>query len=136
MATWIMASLVSVWYSYSTRSRRYPTSQPNVRSTTHRRGCTRNPSAALAAIVTFHRHTRRTYSTNRRLNPLSAITSRTRGSQCRAAPSSHRPASRSWSFAGVTSRAHTSPSESTPTTRLRPTAFFPPVVPPGAAGSS
>src|SRR5438270_148906 len=66
-------------------SRRYRTNHPNVRSTTHRRGWTLNPSAAFRVIVTAHRHTRRTNSTNRLLKALSAITSRTRGSSRRPA---------------------------------------------------
>jgi hypothetical protein len=79
MATWIMASLASGWYSH--RGRRHDTSQANVRSTTPRRGCARNPSAAFAAAVTSRRHARRTNSSNRLEHPLSAITSRTRGSR-------------------------------------------------------
>jgi hypothetical protein len=46
-----MASLVSGWYSYSHRRRRYATSQANVRSITPRRGCPRNPSDALAVTA-------------------------------------------------------------------------------------
>src|SRR3954452_21657511 len=114
-------------------SRRYRTSHPNVRSTTHRRGWILNPSAAFLVIVTAHRHTRRTNSTNRRLKALSAIPSRTRGSHRRAAASSQHPPSRSCTSAVTTDNAQTSPSESTPMNRLRPFAFFPPVVPAGAA---
>src|SRR5438270_14094317 len=114
-------------------SRRYRTNHPNVRSTTHRRGWTLNPSAAFRVIVTAHRHTRRTNSTNRLLKALSAITSRTRGRSRRAAPSSQHPPSRSCTSAVRTDSAQTRPSESTPMNRLRPLTFFPPVEPAGAA---
>src|SRR5258708_3805545 len=114
-------------------SRRYRTNHPNVRSTTHRRGWILNPSAALVVVVTPHRQVRRTNSTNRLENPLSAITSRTRGRKRRAASSSQQPPSRSWTSAVSTDNAQISPSESTPMNRLRPLAFFPPVVPAWAA---
>ena len=117
-------------------SRRYRTNQANVRSTTHRRAWIWNPAAAFAVIVTFHRQAVRTNSWNRLLKPLSAITSRTRASRCRTPANNHRPPSRSWTSAVVTSKAHTSPSESTPTNRLRPFVFFPPVVPFRAAAMS
>src|SRR5262249_8164708 len=109
------------------------TSQANVRSTTHRRGWTLNPSAAFLVIVTAQRQTVRTNSWKRLLKALSAITSRTRASRCRAAPTSHRPAARSWTEAGVTSGAEPRPGESPATNRLRPLVFFPPVEPLGAA---
>src|SRR5262249_10030908 len=114
-------------------SRRYRTSQANVRSTTHRRGCTRKPSAALAVIVTAHRQTRRTNSWNRLLKPLSAMTSRTRGRYPRAAAKSPPPPSPSRTSAARPDTAHPRPRESAPMNRLRPPTFFPPVVPLGAA---
>src|SRR4051794_34583674 len=72
---------------------------------------------------------------NFRLNPLSAITSRSRGRRWRNWLSSHRPPSRSCTSAVVTQSAQISPSESVRTNRLRPFTFFPPVVPAVAAGA-
>lgn len=95
-----------------------------------------NPLGAVAVVVTFHPHRRRTQSMNRRLNPLSAITSRSRGSRWRNWLRSHRPPSRSWTSAVVTHNAQISPSESTSTNRLRPLTFFPPVVPAVAGRAS
>src|SRR5262245_7796783 len=72
---------------------------------------------------------------NFRLNPLSAMTSRSRGSRPRTWLSSHRPPSRSCWSAVVTHNAQISPSESTRMNRLRPFTFlrpfylFSPVVP-------
>ena len=60
-------------------------------------------------------------------NPPSAITSRTRGSRCRAAPGSPHPPSRSRTSAVATDRARIDPSASTPMGRLRPSTFLAPV---------
>jgi len=133
MATRIMASLVSGSRSWSTSSRLYRTSHPNVRSTTQRLGWIWNPFGALAVVVTRQLHARRTHATKRRLNPESAMTSRTRASSPRTGASSQHPPSRSCTQAGTTSNAHTIPSESTATNRLRPLVFFPRVVPLGSA---
>jgi len=92
MATRIMASLVSGSRSWSTSSRLYRTSHPNVRSTTQRLGWIWNPFGALAVVVTRQLHARRTHATKRRLNPESAMTSRTRASSPRTgARSQHHP---------------------------------------------
>lgn len=136
MAAQIIASLDSGKYSKSTSSRRYRTSQANVRSTTQRRGWIRKPSAAFWVIVTAQPQTRRTKATNRLLKPLSAITSRRRGNWPATSASRYRPPSRSWILAGVTSKAQIKPNESTITKRLRPLIFFSPVVPLGAASVS
>lgn len=128
MAAQIIASLDSGKYSKSTSSRRYRTNQANVRSTTQRRGWMRKPSAAFWVIVTAQPHTRRTKSTKRLLKPLSAITSRKRGNRSATVANRYRPPSRSWTLAGITSKAQIKPSESTITKRLRPLIFFSSVV--------
>src|SRR5262249_60384413 len=62
--------------------------------------------------------------------PLSALPARNRGSKLRTGLNSHRPPSRSWWSALVTHNAQIRPRESVRMNRLRPSTFFPPVVPP------
>src|SRR5262249_58197434 len=88
---------------------------------------------AFGVLVAGQPQFRLTQWTNRRLKPAAAITSRTRASSPRTSASSQQPPSRSCTSAGSTSKAHTKPSESTATKRLRPLTFFPPVVALGAA---
>lgn len=67
------------------------------------------PASAGAVAVAPAPHARRTHATNFLLNPLSAMTSRTRGSRCRNWLSSHRPSSRFFWSAVVTHRPRSAP---------------------------
>ena len=76
-----------------------------------------NPFGALCVVATRHPHRRITHSTNRFVNPASAITSRARGNVPRTPSGNQHPPSRSWTSAVVTCTAQTSPIESTATNR-------------------
>jgi|SRR5579864_253420 len=104
--------------------------QPNVRSTTHRRGTTTNPIAPAGRFIncTVQFQKREAHL----INPAyaeSAHTKRSEGNSWLLPFRSCLAPAKSLTSAAVTSTMSTSPKLSTSTCRLRPTTFFSPVVP-------
>src|SRR4051812_23571332 len=134
MATLMNASLLSTVRSYSLDSRRDRPSQPNVRSTIHRFGCTTNPVWPASFRTTTPTPPHLTHPCRRAVSKwVSPHTTFSRLTAARSRSIRGGPPARSWVSAGTTMSAHTSPRVSTATNRLRPATFFPPVVPVRAA---
>src|SRR4051794_16326923 len=134
MATLMNASLLSGVRSYSFASRRDRPSQPNVRSTIHRFGCTTNPTCPASFFTTTPTHPHLTQPWVRAASKCeSPHTTFSRFTAARSRSISGTPPARSWVSAGTTISAHTRPRVSTATNRLRPATLFPPVVPVRAA---
>lgn len=129
MAMRIKASVLSFVRSYSLLRRRERLSQPKVRSTIHRRGCTEKPRCPTAALITWPHHPQRTQAhVSAPWNAESAHKRCTYLTISCTDCNNRRPPSRSWVLAGRISNPQTRPSVSTARKRLRPQTFFPRIV--------
>src|SRR5947207_5760499 len=134
MATLMNASLLAVVRSYSFDSRRERLSHPNVRSTIHRFLWGTNPFCPTSFLATTPAHPHHTQACRRAGSKWeSPQTTLTRLTAARSFWIRGMPPARSWTDAGVTITAHSSPRVSTATNRFRPTTFFPRVSPTRAA---
>jgi hypothetical protein len=129
MAMRIKASVLSFVRSYSLLRRRERLSQPKVRSTIHRRGCTEKPRCPATALITWPHHPQRTQAhVSAPWNAESAHKRCTYLTISCTDCNNRRPPSRSCVLAGRISKPQTRPSVSTARKRLRPQTFFPRIV--------
>ncbi len=105
--------------------------QPDVRSTTHRFGCTVSPGPAGRRTTNRTTRANHTAQNSHARQAESAYTRLIRGAASLARSMASRPPSQSCTEAGVTSSPHTSPRVSTTTGRLRPDTVSPPSKPRG-----